>query len=323
MADPKTRPDWESLYALAREQLSHFTTAQAVALGFSRELLIHHTNVRRLVRVRRGIYRVRHFPVRERESLMVLWLWSKHQGVFSHRTALHLLGLSATAPLQVEMTLPLSWKRRRLKLPPDLALYYSDIPDAERVRVGPLPVTGSARTLRDAGPPPRGPVLASEPDQEADHYVVKGPTEPLGGPVISGAVALLEEVRKIESAEQALRRQRESMTRLFGEWARNALPPLYANWTPKAGDPVVLLTLSSYPPTAQRMVVRELSGATCTVATSLRSQTVYRFPMDGGYEALEFPQCVLPEAAYRALAEAIHRSTDRLALPEAQKLHFG
>jgi hypothetical protein len=45
--------------------------------------------------VRRGIYRLVHFPAGQHEELVVAWLWSERVGIVSHQTALALHELSA------------------------------------------------------------------------------------------------------------------------------------------------------------------------------------------------------------------------------------
>ena len=82
------RPDWNALYEMAAAQDGYFTTRQAAAAGYSRPLLARHLTSGRIVRVRRGIYRVVHYPPSDHEDLVVVWLWSGQAGVFSHETAL-------------------------------------------------------------------------------------------------------------------------------------------------------------------------------------------------------------------------------------------
>ncbi len=142
-------PDWEALLDLAVSQAGYFTTAQAAALGFSPELLIHHRKRRRLERARRGIYRVRHLPAQDDEQLVEMWLWSERQGVFSHGTALALYDLSDILPARVEMTVPEAWRSRRVQVPEVLRLHHADVPEQEWQWVGHVPVTRPARTLRD------------------------------------------------------------------------------------------------------------------------------------------------------------------------------
>ena len=92
------RPDWDSLFSTASGQDGHFTTAQAAEAGYSPQLLAKHLKAGRIRRVRRGVYRVVHYPAAEHEDLVVLWLWSDRTGVFSHETALFLHDLSDALP---------------------------------------------------------------------------------------------------------------------------------------------------------------------------------------------------------------------------------
>lgn len=142
-------PDWSALYALAASQDGHFTTAQAADAGYSRPLLDHHVNAGRFLRVQRGIYRLRDFPSADHEDLVVAWLWSGEQGVASHETALLLHGLSDVLPARVDLTLPTSWRGRRIKVPRIARLHHADVPDAERTWSGPVPITNPLRTLVD------------------------------------------------------------------------------------------------------------------------------------------------------------------------------
>lgn len=143
------KPDWAALYALAASQEGYFTTAQAAGAGYSRPLLDHHLKAARFLRVRRGIYRLRDFPSSDHEDLVVAWLWSDHQGVVSHETALLLHGLSDVLPDRVDLTVPAAWRARRLIVPPLVCLHHADVPDAERAWSGPVLVTSPLRTLAD------------------------------------------------------------------------------------------------------------------------------------------------------------------------------
>ena len=147
--DQPSRPDREALLVLAVSQAGYFTTKQARRHGFSSELLIHHCKRKRYARVQRGIYRVQHLPPQEDEQLVVLWLWSGQKGVFSHGTALSLYDLSDILPSQVEMTVPIAWKTRRLRVPDVVRLHYQDLYAEERQWVGHVPVTTPLRSLRD------------------------------------------------------------------------------------------------------------------------------------------------------------------------------
>ena len=162
-----TAPDWPALLRLAVAQAGYLTTADAAALGFSPELLIHHVGAGRLSRARRGVYRVEHLPPTTDEDLVVLWLWSRRRGVFSHRSALALHQLSDVLPAQVDLTLPAADARRRLRVPAGVRLHHGDVVASERVWVGHVPVTSVLRTLQDCAALPLAPDLLAQAIAEA------------------------------------------------------------------------------------------------------------------------------------------------------------
>ncbi len=164
---PRSPPDWPSLLDLAVSQSGYFTTAQAAAVGFSPELLIHHTRAGRILRARRGIYRVRHLPSEDDEDLVVLWLWSAREGVFSHATALSLHGLSDILPDIADLTLPPAWRSRRLSVPAGVVLHHADLAAPDRTWVGNVPVTSVARTLRDCAAEPLPPDILQQATEQA------------------------------------------------------------------------------------------------------------------------------------------------------------
>lgn len=142
-------PTWQALYDVAASQEGLFTTRQAAAAGYSPPLLAHHLKAGRIARVRRGIYRLVRFPPSDQEEFVTAWLWTEANGVLSHQTALSLRGLSDALPAQIHITLPLSWRRRRFRVPRDIVLHHADVPPGERAWVGAVPVTSVGRTLND------------------------------------------------------------------------------------------------------------------------------------------------------------------------------
>lgn len=116
--------------------------------GYSPQLLRKYIGNGRVVRVRRGIYRLVYFPASEHEDLVVLWLWAEQAGVFSHATALALYDLSGVLPFKVHMTIPENWQRRRLRVPAGLVLHYANLSDVERAWFSAVPVTTPRRTPR-------------------------------------------------------------------------------------------------------------------------------------------------------------------------------
>ena len=145
----QTGPDWDRLYETALAQEGHFTTQQALDAGYSSQLLVKYLNSGKIIRVRRTVYRLKHFPPGQQEDLVALWLWSDRAGVFSHETALMLHELSDVLPARAHLTVPAKWRRRRLQVPDGVVLHYADVPKRDRAWVGAVPVTSPARTLAD------------------------------------------------------------------------------------------------------------------------------------------------------------------------------
>ena len=142
-------PDWNHLFETAVAQEGLFTTKQAAEAGYSPQLLAHHLRSGRVTRVRRGVYRLVHFPAGDQEDLTMVWLWSEQEGVFSHQTALALHDLSDVLPSRVHLTLPEGWRKRRVSVPEGVVLRYGAISETERRWFGPVPATDPLRTLRD------------------------------------------------------------------------------------------------------------------------------------------------------------------------------
>ena len=142
-------PSWDLLYEEASAQEGYFTTRQAADSGFSTQLLLKHVRAGRIRRVRRGIYRLVHFPAGDHDDLVVAWLWSEQAGIVSHQTALALHGLSDALPAHVHLTLPADWRARRLRVPDGIELHHADVPPAARTWFGAVPTTSVPRTLND------------------------------------------------------------------------------------------------------------------------------------------------------------------------------
>ena len=142
-------PAWDRLYQTAATQSGLFTLGQAEACGYSSQHLQKHLRSGRIIRVQRGIYRLTQFPTSELEELVVLWLWSGREGVFSHATSLFLHDLSDALPTLVHMTLPTSWRGRRLRVPEGLALHHADLAEADRSWIETIPVTTPRQAITE------------------------------------------------------------------------------------------------------------------------------------------------------------------------------
>ena len=160
-------PDWNRLYEVAAGQQGLFTTQQAAEAGYSPQLLAHYVQAGRAVRVRRGIYRLVHFPAGEHEELVAAWLWSERAGIVSHQTALALQGLSDALPAQVHLTLPSGWRRRRFRVPAGVVLHFADVPAVDRAWFGVVPISNPRRTLNDCAREGLSPELLLQATQQA------------------------------------------------------------------------------------------------------------------------------------------------------------
>lgn len=167
MTDAHTGPDWDRLFEIAVGQEGHFTTAQAAEAGYSPQLLNRYLRSGRIRRVRRGVYRVVHFPSGEQEDLVEVWLWSDRAGVLSHETALALHDLSDLLPAQIHLTLPAAWHARRLRVPDGVVLHYADVDETERTWVGAVPVTSPLRTIVDCARDDLSPDLLHQAVEQA------------------------------------------------------------------------------------------------------------------------------------------------------------
>lgn len=160
-------PDWDRLFEIAASQAGYFTTKQAAEAGYSTHLLRKHIHAGRVVRSRRSIYRLVHFPASEHEELVATWLWSEQAGVISHQTALSLHDLSDVLPAKLHLTLPEAWRRRRLRVPPGVVPHYADVPQKERTWFGAAPITTPGRTLNDCARMGLSPELLRQAAQQA------------------------------------------------------------------------------------------------------------------------------------------------------------
>lgn len=165
--EASNKPAWQALYDVAAAQEGLFTTRQAAAAGYSPPLLAHHQKAGRIVRVRRSIYRLVHFPPGDHEDLVAAWLWTDAQGVMSHQTALSLHGLSDVLPARVHLTLPLAWQHRRLRVPEGLILHHAPVLLDERTWVTAVPITSVRRTLTDCAVDGLSPDVLRQAAQQA------------------------------------------------------------------------------------------------------------------------------------------------------------
>lgn len=171
MAITTTRPDWDRLFETALGQEGMFTTKQAADAGYSPQLLNRHLRSGNIRRLRRGVYRIVRFPAGDHEDLSEIWLWSDQAGIVSHETALALRDLSDILPSSIHLSLPETWRSRRLRVPKGVVLHFADIGENERSWVGAVPVTSPLRTIVDCAVDNLSPELLR---QAAEQAVARG-----------------------------------------------------------------------------------------------------------------------------------------------------
>lgn len=135
----------DRLYQIAEAQAGYFTTAQAVAAGVDRPRLSRFAAAGRLQRLRRGVYRLTHFPRSRHEDLFIAWLDTGPDSVISHDSALALYELSDILPTAIHVTVPRTASRRRR----GLRLHTNQINQDEITSYEGLPVTTVPRTIVD------------------------------------------------------------------------------------------------------------------------------------------------------------------------------
>lgn len=107
--------DHDGLYRVAEAQAGYFTSAQAVEAGMDPSTLSHHARQGgRYERVRRGLYRLRHFPSSAVEHVVAAWLPLRQaDAVVSHASALELYELSDVIPRVVHVSVPRAKRGQR------------------------------------------------------------------------------------------------------------------------------------------------------------------------------------------------------------------
>jgi predicted transcriptional regulator of viral defense system len=145
------RIDHDGLYRIAESQAGYFTTEQALDAGMDRSTLRHHARPGgRYERVRRGLYRLRHFPSSPHEHVVAAWLDLPSPAVVSHESALELYDLSDVIPNTVHITVPRAMRGQRSR--PGVRIHTLAHPPGpnETRRVNSVLATNPERTIVDS-----------------------------------------------------------------------------------------------------------------------------------------------------------------------------
>ncbi len=145
------RIDHDGLYRIAESQAGYFTAEQALGAGMDRSTLRHHARPGgRYERLRRGLYRLRHFPSTPHEHVVAAWLALPTPSVVSHESALELYELSDVIPNAVHITLPRAKRGQRPR--PGVRFHTLEHPPGpnEIRRVAGVLATSPERTIIDS-----------------------------------------------------------------------------------------------------------------------------------------------------------------------------
>jgi predicted transcriptional regulator of viral defense system len=144
--------DHDAIYANAEAQAGYFTAPQAIAAGMDRSTLRHHARPGgRYLHIRRGLYRLRHFPSSPHEHVMIGWLPLRDSGaVVSHESAWELHDLSDVIPDTVHLTVPRSERGIRLREGVRLHTAFRPATKREIQNIAGLPVTNPERSIIDS-----------------------------------------------------------------------------------------------------------------------------------------------------------------------------
>ncbi|MBM4457913.1 MAG: hypothetical protein FJ011_09155 [Chloroflexi bacterium] len=181
----------DKLYEIAEAQAGYFTTAQAAAAGVDRRRLAYFTAAGQLQRIRRGIYRLTHFPRSRYEDLVIAWLETGPHSVISHDSALTLYDLSDVLPASIHVTVPRTASRRRH----GLRLHTNQIGPADVTSYDGMQVTTVPRTIADVAL-----------DGLSDEFVEQAACEAIQKGLTSTEDLLTEADRRSQRLGQMLRR---------------------------------------------------------------------------------------------------------------------
>jgi predicted transcriptional regulator of viral defense system len=133
------------LSALAATQSGYFTSAQALALGYSYPQQNFHAGRSNWIRAERGIYRLPYWPMGPYDDLVRASLWSRERAIVSHESAAAVHDLGEIDPLRTHVTVPRSFRGKN----PGVVLHYGTIEPDEIEQQAGFRVTTPLRTLVD------------------------------------------------------------------------------------------------------------------------------------------------------------------------------
>lgn len=143
--------DHDYLYHAAEAQAGYFTAGQAVEAGMDLSTLRYHARPGgHYERVRRGLYRLRHFPSSPVEHIVAAWLpLQPAQAVVSHASALELHEISDVIPDAVHVSVPRARRGQRSRAGVRIHTLTQPLEPREVRTVAGVAVTSPERTIVD------------------------------------------------------------------------------------------------------------------------------------------------------------------------------
>lgn len=130
---------------LAATQSGYFTSAQALALGYSYQQQKYHRDQGNWLLIDRAIYRLPEWPAGEHEGLVRWSLWARGKAVVSHETALSVHDLGDVNPALVHLTVPPGFRAKA----PGVVLHRGALPERDVRDQQGFRITTPLRTLLD------------------------------------------------------------------------------------------------------------------------------------------------------------------------------
>ncbi len=156
----RKRPPTEKeikLTSVTEQQGGYFTAKQAISAGYTySDQYYQIASTGNWIRVDRSIYRLRNYPLPQRDDLIVLTLLSHNrkgepQAVVSHESALAVHEISDANPARIHLTVPPGYRKQ---MPPGVVLHKASLSAKDWEQRDGYRVTTPLRTILDTAATP-------------------------------------------------------------------------------------------------------------------------------------------------------------------------
>lgn len=142
------RNAFDEILELAVENHGYITAREAAAAGMDPVQLRKLFASGRLERSSHGVYRVPALASGPHALYAEAIAWTRDRGVLSHESALDLLDLCEVNPVQIHLTVPVSYGPRR-RGGEQYRVWRRDLPESDKARVDGIATTRADRSIRD------------------------------------------------------------------------------------------------------------------------------------------------------------------------------